>query len=374
MWLTDYMFSFNFVFKKISAALCVPACSAFNIFGLLFVVVTSTCHAAESLAELPRLQSELITADAQAAIDRGLDFLAEQQLEEGAFGYRGYRRNVAVCGLAGMAFLANGSTPGRGPYGQQIDRCIDYLLEHTSDSGFIAAPSVTGRGPMYGHGFAVLFLCETYGMAMRDDLRPQLAQAIDLIVSTQNDEGGWRYQPRPQDADLSVTVCQVMALRAARNAGFAVPKETMDRSIEYVKACQNADGGFGYTRPSAKQTESSPSQFARSAAGVVALFNAGIYDGPEISNGLDYIAKFRPGTQQSNRTPFYFYGHYYAIQAMWHAKGERWQAWYPAIRDELVGRQQAEGSWPDAICPEYGTAMACIILQVPNNYLPILQR
>ncbi len=339
---------------------------------LLLVVVTTTCQAAETVQP----QTELITAGAQAATERGLAFLAEQQLEDGAFGTSGYRRNVAVCGLAGMAFLASGSTPGRGPYGAEINRSIDYLLE-ISESGFIAAPSTTSRGPMYGHGFAVLFLCETYGMAQRDDLRPRLAQAVDLIVRTQNDEGGWRYQPRPQDADISVTVCQVMALRAARNAGIAVPKETIDRSIEYVKACQNSDGGFSYTRPPADQPQQpnqQPSQFARSAAGVVALYNAGIYDGPEINKGLDYLATFRPGMQQASHTPYFFYGHYYAVQAMWFAGGERWQTWYRAIRDELVRRQRADGSWPDAICPEYGTAMACIILQVPNNYLPILQR
>ena len=60
---------------------------------------------------------------------------------------------------------------------------------------------------------------------------------------------------------------------------------------------------------------------------------------------------------------------------MWHAGGEYWQKWYPAIRDVLArasSRTTAPG-WT-SICPEYGTAMACIILQMPNNYLPIFQR
>ena len=70
----------------------------------------------------------------------------------------------------------------------------------------------------------------------------------------------------------------------------------------------------------------------------------------------------------------YFYGHYYAVQAMWTAGGDYWTSWYPAIRDELIAAQQNDGSWDDGICPHYATAMACIILQVPNNYLPILQR
>jgi hypothetical protein len=71
----------------------------------------------------------------------------------------------------------------------------------------------------------------------------------------------------------------------------------------------------------------------------------------------------------------YFYGHYYAVQAMWHAGGDFWTRWYPAIRDAVLKRQIEDGSWPDqAYGSEYATSMACIILQMPNNYLPIFQR
>ena len=46
----------------------------------------------------------------------------------------------------------------------------------------------------------------------------------------------------------------------------------------------------------------------------------------------------------------------------------------PAIRDALLKRQNDDGSWSDSIGSEYGTSMALIILQMPNNYLPIFQR
>jgi hypothetical protein len=179
--------------------------------------------------------AELITPPTNGAIERGLAYLAEHQLEDGSFGTTGDGRNVAVVGLGGMAFLAAGSTPGRGPYGENINRCIDFLLANTADTGLIAAPDGIARGPMYGHGFATLFLCEVHGMAEHPSLRDRLALAIELIVASQNGEGGWRYTPEPRDADVSVTVCEVMALRAARNAGFAVPRETIDRSTAYVK-------------------------------------------------------------------------------------------------------------------------------------------
>jgi hypothetical protein len=199
-------------------------------------------------------------------------------------------------------------------------------------------------------------------------LRDKLSRAVDLIVRTQNAEGGWRYQPRPEDADISVTVCQVMALRAARNAGLSVPNETIERSIDYVKRCQNADGGFRYQLPDGE------SAFPRSAAGIVALYSAGVYEGREIERGLVYIDQFLPRGGEFGQDSHFFYGHYYSVQAMWLAGGERWERWYPAIRDVLVARQQPDGSWADPICFEYGTAMACIVLQMPDNSVPIFQR
>jgi hypothetical protein len=268
-----------------------------------------------------------------------------------------------------MAWLSEGSTPGRGPYGQELQRATDYLADHCQESGFISVEGAMSHGPMYEHGFATMFLAEVYGMSPRDDLRDKLAKAVDLIVRTQNDEGGWRYQPRREDADLSVTICQVMALRAARDAGLRVPNETINRCIDYVKRSQNADGGFRYMLAAGE------SAFPRSAAGVVALYSAGIYKGPEIERGLAYIMQYlpRPGASRLDDGHF-FYGQYYAVQAMWHAGGDRLTQWYPAIRDLLVERQQPDGSWADPVCYEYGTAMATIILQMPDNSVPVFQR
>jgi prenyltransferase beta subunit len=317
-------------------------------------------------------QDAKLIAAAQPAIEKGLKFLATRQQEDGAFAAAGYGRNAAVCALAGMAWLASGSTPERGPYGTEVERVTSYLLDHASESGFISVEGAQSHGPMYEHGFATLFLSEVYGMSPRDDLRDKLARAVDLIVRTQNAEGGWRYQPRREDADISVTICQVMALRAARNAGLKVPNDTVDRCVDYVKRSQNADGGFRYMLQGGGTSE-----FPRSAAGVVALYSAGIYQGREVERGLVYLDQFLPragGPGQQVQDGHFFYGQYYAVQAMWQAGGDRWARWYPAIRDVLVSRQQPDGSWTDPVSTEYGTAMATIILQMPDNSVPIFQR
>ena len=319
-------------------------------------------------ADIERAAAQLVTPGIQAAIDRGLAYLVRRHQSDGSFGSSGYARNVAVVSLAGMAWLASGSVPGRGPYGEEVARCARFVLDSADESGFLCRMQYASHGPMYDHGFGLLFLAEVYGTWSEDRLRPTLERAVRLTVATQNAEGGWRYQPRPVEADLSVTVCQVMALRAARNAGLYVPPATIDRSVDYITRCQNADGGFMY------MLSGGPSRFPRSAAAVVALYGAGQYDSEVLRKGLAYVRQHPPSAEELGRDAYAMYGHYYAAQALWQAGGQGWLEWYPAIAELLLKHQREDGAWNDLICPEYGTAMALLILQMPNNTLPIFQR
>jgi hypothetical protein len=319
--------------------------------------------------DVPEGTALMMTPETDVAIMRGLAWLARSQSADGSFGAGAYRGNIAVTSLAGLAFMASGSSPGRGPYGAQIDKALAYVMQNTSPSGFIAVAAST-HGPMYSHGFGTLFLAEAYGMAHRPEIREKLQKAVRLIIDCQNIEGGWRYQPVKHDADLSVTICQINALRAARNAGLFVPKDTVDACIRYVKQSQNPDGGFRYMLQAGATSE-----FPRSAAGVVALQSAGEYDSREVKDGIAFLRQARRGLRSGRRNNHFFYGQYYAGQAMWLQGGDAWAEWYPAIRGELLLRQTASGFWPDSsVCNEYGTAMALIILQIPNDYLPIFQR
>ncbi len=321
--------------------------------------------------DVPDGTVEMITPETDKAIKLGLAWLARSQhANDGSFGSGSYRSNIAVTSLAGLAFMSSGSSPGRGPYGAQIDKALGYVMDNTSPSGFIAVAASLTPGPMYSHGFGTLFLAEAYGMTHRPEIREKLQKAVRLIVDSQNIEGGWRYQPRKADADLSVTICQINALRAARNAGLYVPKETVDACIHYVKQAQNHDGGFRY-----QLQGGATSAFPRSAAGVVALQSAGEYDSKAVREGIAYLRQFGQGLPRARRNNHYFYGQYYAAQAMWIQGGNAWAEWYPARRNDLLDRQSAAGFWPDtSVCSEYGTAMALIVLQIPNDYLPIFQR
>jgi hypothetical protein len=326
----------------------------------------------------------MITTRTEQAIQRGLFFLNAHKTRNGSLGTGQYSGNVAISSLAAMAAMCAGSQPGRGTYGQFVLDALRYVLSKENVDvggrfpGYLFQPN-SGHGPMYGHGFATLFLSEVYGMVhekqLRDEVREKLHRAVKLILKSQNRnrQGAWRYLPDSGDADLSVTVCQMMALRSARNTGILVPKSAIDLSTAYVKACQDLmEGWFRYQKQG--NGGGGVQGFARTAAGVCALNAAGIYNTPEVKAGLEFLLRNKPGNGFGRPDIHYFYGHYYAVQAMWTAGGNYWQEWFPAIRDELLARQNPDGSWLDQICGHYATSMACIILQVPNNYLPILQK
>ena len=346
-----------------------------RVFMLVFFLVAGLLSGGMALSRSTQESSEdlvegMVTPAARQAIRSGLEYLAGQQNENGSFGAdRLLAGNTGVCGLAGLAFLSEGSTTDSGTYSSNIRLCMSFLESHCDGEGLIDNPDYQSSGPMYGHGFATLFLAEIYGMPGTQTLKPKIEKAVGLIVRTQGDSGGWRYQPNREDADLSVTVCQLMALRAARNAGFFVPTETIRQGIEYIRQSRNPDGGFCY-----QLTGPRDSGFARSAAALVGLQSAGIYSGEEITRGIEYLFDSRPGGDAIEGS-YYYYGHYYAVQAVWQRGGTSWKRWFPAIRDELISRQQSSsGSWTSRYSPEYSTAMALIVLQIPNNILPIFQR
>ncbi|XZE54845.1 prenyltransferase/squalene oxidase repeat-containing protein [Planctomycetaceae bacterium SH139] len=301
------------------------------------------------------------------ALRRGREYLASIQRPDGRFGGQ-MGGNVAVVSLAGLAWIAGGSLPRRGPYGQAVERAVDYVAGAADDTGFLVKADMMRRGPMYGQGFATLFLAEVIGMSPRDDLDNILRAAVGLILKAQNSQGGWRYTPQPLDADLSVTICQMMALRAARNAGVYVPGEAITKAVDYVRRSQNTDGGFMY------QLEGGESRFPLTTGAIVALQNAGRYEGMELELAYQFVNRRLNEYLAPLQHNYFFYAHYYGVQAMWQRGGQDFANYYRRIRKLLLEMQSQDGSWQDVLGRHYGTAMACLVLSAPTSLLPIFQR
>ncbi len=159
-----------------------------------------------------------------------------------------------------------------------------------------------------------------------------------------------------------------MALRAARNAGVGVAKETIDRAVDYIRRSQNPDGGYMYQRTGGQ------SRFPLTAAAVVALYNAGIYESSEIDAAIKYLQDNFASCSSLQKETFFYYAHYYSVQAFWHRGGDQWKQWYQRLRRILLQLRTEKQGWFDFYSSEYGTAMACLILNMPRTVLPIFQR
>ena len=150
--------------------------------------------------------------------------------------------------------------PGQGPYGDVINKAIDFVLDSQMTDGprkgLLAHED--GNAVMYEHGISTVMLGEVYGMvddARRDRIDRALALSVQVIIDAQhpdgnkksdNDRGGWRYNPKSIDADISCTGWQLMALRGAANCGAVVPRKVLDEGLAYVKRCAVPNGGFAY--------------------------------------------------------------------------------------------------------------------------------
>ncbi len=303
--------------------------------------------------------------NARKATGRALAWLAKAQNSDGSWSESRYPHNPAITSFALLAFMSQGHVPDKGVYGKEIAKGMRFLLSCArAEDGYLIG---TRGGNMYNHGMATLALAELWGVSHDKALKPALKKAVDLIVNAQDRrEGGWRYSPRPSGSDISVTIMQVMALRAAKNAGIHVKDEVIKNAIGYVKRCYNpASGGFTY------QPGSSPG-FARTAAGLCVLHLTGEYKAAEMPRAIKYLK------DHFNDRSHYWYGHYYASHAMHQVGGDEWKEWYARMLKEFLPGQKDDGSWASidhqSAGAVYQTSIAVISLSVPMNYLPIFQR
>lgn len=341
------------------------------------------------------------------AVDRALRWLASQQQSNGSFPTLDAGQ-PGVTSLCVMAFIAHGHLPGEGEYGKRLERATDFVLSCQKDNGLLAivapdGPQITravnhdmGVSAIYNHGISSLMLSEMYGMS-----GPERAARIEKVVNRsisatlkmqhwpkdmQEDVGGWRYIDDfdERDSDLSITGWQLMFLRSARNAGFEVPKRSIDAAVQYVRNAYNPRyGAFGYsTDPGDTRSR------GMAGAGILALAHAGYHNSPEARNSAAWLEQY-DFDAYNQLIPFgqswfhdrYHYGVFNCCQAMYQLGGRHWEQFYPRVVRTLVENQQPDGSWEaeshfhdGQFGNAYTTALMVMALGAPNQLLPVFQR
>jgi hypothetical protein len=306
----------------------------------------------------------MVTADTETAINRGTRYLVNTQLRDGSWrsngGYGG-AYPTAMTSLAGLALLAGGHTPVEGEHTKNVQKAIDFLIDtaRRERSGVIANLREE-QSCMHGHGFAMLFLGEAYGMeqdkSRQTTIRGVLEKAIKLTADSQSGAGGWLYQPNSGGDEGSVTVTQIQGLRSCRNAGITVPKTTITRACEYIRLSQQSDGGIAY------RVGMSGSRPPITAAAVAVMYSAGQYENEVAVKALDYVKRLTKNNPAYLDGGHKFYAMLYAAQAMYLSDDANWKAYFPAVRDDLIKTQSENGAWHgDGVGDAYGTAIALIV-------------
>lgn len=316
-------------------------------------------------ASLPPCQAETLAPEVQQAIDRGLEYLAAHQADDGSWQTESSGPNqLGVMSLAVLAFMANGHLGDGGRYAETANRGVDYLVRRAKPSGLLNIAN--SQHDMYNHGLSTMVLVEAYGMTGDARLRRVLENAVQLIIRCQGRQGGWTYQATPGTHDSSISVMQLLALRAARSVGFAIEAETIDRAHDYVRRCYR-NQRFRYT-PGGQAT------YALTASGTVSMLAAGRTAAvdPATAGGLETLGK-ETANASPGQTPYYYYATYYAALAAKLAGGDDYRRIYPPIVRTLMREQRRDGGWPagGSTGPIMNTSVAVFVLSLPRDMLPL---
>ncbi len=362
-------------------------------------LAVSAC--AGRLLETGGARADEMAVDVQKTVEKGLDWLVKQQHRDGHWEGNGGQFPEVMTSLAGLAFLMEGSTLREGRYADKIRRAVDWLTDRARGNGLIGTPGVDRY--MYGHGYGMLFLASVYGEEEDGDRRKKLedilTRAVEFTGRAQNSRGGYGYVSAADGGDFaegSVTITQLQALRAARNAGIVVPKSVIDKATKYLSdaqpnGCTYPDGQVGYYPGRRAITP------GLTTAAIACLFSAGEYGNPIVKKWFGYarnnVAMLQPNG--AGRGGHDEYTHYYYAQTLYilgddgfgklfpETKPEdrpTWSKYKKPTFDAIIKGQAADGSWAATGMwasyggPIYVTSVFLAILQLEKGALPIYMR
>ena len=350
------------------------------------LLVVSTAPSGGGLqARSPQGRARLVaerggTPGSERAVELGLRWLAEHQLQNGSWRLDHRKAHECECRNPGITettvgatalgllpFLGAGYTHQTGPYRDVVQNGLNYLLSRiktTQRGGDLRE----GLGhEMYSHGLATIVLCEAYAMTADERLYEPAQSTIDFICNAQHPRGGWRYMPG-QPGDTTVTGWQVMALKSARMAQLSVPATVIERAKDFLNLMQDGGGAFyGYLGSGKDPGPTSVGLLLR-------MYLGWHHDDERLGRGVNYLARRGPSSND-------MYYNYYVTQVMHHFGGNSWSGWNEQMRESLISSQAKKGhelgSWffPDphgSLAGRHFTTAVCImILEVYYRHLPL---
>jgi hypothetical protein len=321
-----------------------------------------------------------------AARDKGLAWLTKNQAANGSWGKQ---YTVAITGFASLGYLAASDEPFAGDNGKALTAGLKYLMSVQKNGQFPAQ----GHSWIHGQGFATLALSEAAGRSLFCKTKPDIdikkmrgavAAAVKVIADNQSTSGGWWYTPGAKSKhEGSTTVCAVQAMVSAANYGIEIDKSVLAKGFEYLKKCQNADGGFDYQLDNSPNTKSMKEGTAGDVAtlGLMRKFDFAV-----MMKGYKFLLKTTPAVISKERFPYY--GHFYGCMGM-RLLGQEFKSfrdktggYIAAAQKDVLSWQGEKGDWPTMSYMKtsgregsaYATAFAAMLLGSDEGRLSIFNR
>lgn len=346
------------------------------------------------------------TPESEAAVFRGLKWLAEHQQPDGRWSLKNYSQGIDSCDChsefekevvdedtAGTAFgvlpfLGAGVTHERAPasppeladYKIRVENAIAFLVRSQVRKKDSATDGHLG-GNMYVHALGTMALCEAYGLSGDERLKIPAQLAIKYLAESQHESGGgWRYSPG-QAGDMSVTGWVFLAIRSGQLAGLTLDRAPLIRAGRFVDSCAVGPEEARLSRYT-YQPEGDP-RLALTAAGLLTrLYLRWPKDDPDLAAGCAYLMENLPPESGGNLGVIYY--HYYATQVLHHMEGSDFDLWNHRMREHLIRSQEKSGHKTGSWNPQgsdrgdkggrlYSTSMALMTLQVYYRHLPMFR-
>ena len=315
------------------------------------------------------------TEKSRESIRRGLEWLNRAKTGSGGYGVgQGMRADIGCTAMVGLAHLADGSTPSQGPHKRKLQKIASYLIKkiETMPQHNITSKQGTQLQRKIGvqaHSFfALLYMTQIAGESHLPSLTLKSARKLTKAVTrSQLPSGGWGQQSW---APTLGTVMGWTSLRSAHFAGLEVgasPEKTADHLVKKMESELGAKPRHWMH------------QLYKNAAGIRVLYAMGKEDHEIVKKSFKEILKLvKDGNTAFNQAGGEEYLAFHLItETMLQKGGADWEAWFPVVRDKIVGVQNRDGSWTGHHCitsQTFCTAAACLVLSAPNRYLPISQQ
>ncbi len=353
----------------------------------------------------PPLRDEV---SSKVAVGLALGWLAKHQDEDGKWDTDGFMKHdkgrkptdgkggaaydVGVTGLALLTFLGNGNTMRAGPYKDVVKKSVKWLRDQQGQNGLFGTKAT--HDFVYGHAVATIAMCEAYGLSKYKMLKKNAQKGIDYLESHRNPFGLWRYMPRDNDNDVSVSSWCLMAYKSAQDFGLDVNKTAFKNGAAMLDMWTDPKTGHcGYTKrgePSARRVGNHRTAFpvnkgdALTGAALFSRFMLG--QDPRQKKVMTLAANTMlerpPKWADDGSIDFYYW--YYGSYAMYQMGGEHWKKWHKAITPPVLSHQRRDGNftgswdpvsvWSVAGGRVYATAMCALTLEAVFRYTRLVKR